>query len=164
MDGNRRKQSSTSVVIEFQNPSTESLPLSSINPPQLTEEPFTIDTATAHSSPVTAAGDLQDDEFHTASLPEDFLPEGRFVQLINSDQVPRYTKNVTMQVGSIIILRQLFTSVCRLREETAYDVKPLTTVFPQYVVTWTGDAVQFSLSSLQSFRAERVRPRLAQAR
>jgi len=164
MDGNQRKQSSTSVVIEFENPSTESLPLSSINPPQLTEEPFTIDTPTANSPPVTVAESLQDEEFPTASLPEEFLPEGRFVQLINSDQVPRYTKNVTMQVGSIIILLQLFTSVCRSREETAYDVKPLTTVFPQYVMTWTDDVVQPSLSSLQLFRAERVRAWLAQAR
>jgi hypothetical protein len=164
MDGNQRKQSSTSVVIEFENPSTESLPLSSINPPQLTEEPFTIDTPTAHSPPATVAASLQDEEFPTASLPEDFLPEGRFVQLINSDQVPRYTKNVTMQVGSIVILLQLFTSVCRSREETAYDVKPLTTAFPQYVVIWTDDVVQSSPSSHQLCRAERVRARLAQAR
>jgi hypothetical protein len=164
MDGNQRKQSSTSVVIEFENPSTESLPLSSVNPPQLTEEPFTIDTTTAHSSPVTAAADFLDEEFPTASLPEDLLPEGRFVQLINSDQVPRYTKNITMQVGSIIVLPQLFTYVFRSREETAYDVKPLTTAFPQYVVTWTDDVVQSSPSSLQLSRAERVRARLTQAR
>jgi hypothetical protein len=122
------------VVFEFEDPSTESLPLSSsTNPPHFTEEPFTIDTATAHSSPGTATADLQDEELMhspTASLPEYFLPEGRFVQLINSDQVPRYTKNVTMQVGSIIMLLQLFTSIGRSREETAYDVKPLTTAFP----------------------------------
>ena len=102
MDEKHGKQSPTSVVFEFQNPSTESLPLSPLtNPPQLIEEPFAIDTATAHSSPVTAAADLQDGEptrSPSASLPDYFLPEGRSVQLINSDQVPRYSKNITMQV------------------------------------------------------------------
>jgi hypothetical protein len=139
-DEKERKQSLSSVVFEFQNPSTESLPVSpSINPPQFTEKPFTVDTGTAHSSPVTAAADLQD-EGHicslATSLPDCFLPEGRSVQLINSDQVPRYTKNAVMQVGSIITLLQPFTSVSRSREETEYYVKPLTTVFHQYVMTW----------------------------
>ena len=31
-----------------------------------------------------------------------FIPEGRFVQLINSDQIPRYEKDATMQVGYTI--------------------------------------------------------------
>jgi hypothetical protein len=101
-DENHRKQSSTSVVFEFQNPSTDSFPISpSTSPPQFTEEPFTVDTATAQSSPVTAKADLQDEESicsHATSPPDLFLPEGRFVQLINSDQVPRYSKNITMQV------------------------------------------------------------------
>ena len=33
-----------------------------------------------------------------------FLPEGRFVQLINSDQLPRYIRNITMQVEYTILL------------------------------------------------------------
>jgi hypothetical protein len=139
-DEKQRKQSLTSVVFEFQNPSTESLPVSpSINPSQFMEKPFTVDTGTAHSSPVTSAADLQDEEHirsPATSLPDCFLPEGRSVHLINSDQVPRYTKDVLMQVGSIIIPLQLFTSVGRPREETEYYVKPLTTVFHQYVITW----------------------------
>jgi len=139
-DEKQRKQSLTSVVFEFQNPSTESLPVSpSINPPQFVEKPFTVDTGTAHSSAVTAAADLRDEELIRSpgtSLHDCFLPEGRSVQLINSDQVPRYTKNAVMQVGSIVILLQLFTSVGRSREETEYYVKPLTTVFHQYVMTW----------------------------
>jgi hypothetical protein len=140
-DEKQRKQSLSSVVFEFQNPSTESLPASPLaNPPQFIEKPFTVDAGTAHSSPVTAAADLRDEELIRSpgtSLHDCcFLPEGRSVQLINSDQVPRYTKNAVMQVGSFIILLQLFTSVGRSREETEYYVKPLTTVFHQYVMTW----------------------------
>jgi hypothetical protein len=33
-----------------------------------------------------------------------YVPDGRFVQLINSDQVPRYTKDALMQVEYIILL------------------------------------------------------------
>jgi hypothetical protein len=43
------------------------------------------------------------------------LPEGRFVQLINSDQISRYAKVATIP-----------------RVETVYDVKPLTTEFPYF--------------------------------
>jgi len=104
---NNKKRSSTSLVFNVQNPSTDSLPISStVNPPALTEEPFAIDSATAHSSPVITPADLHD-EGHIrslTSLTDYLLPEGRFVQLINSDQVPRYTKNVTMQAGYTLIL------------------------------------------------------------
>ncbi|KAH9979764.1 hypothetical protein BJV74DRAFT_121406 [Russula compacta] len=119
--GTRRRQSSTSVVVDIQNPSTESLPISSpTNPPQLTDEPFAIDSATAHSSPTSTTADLHDES--SQHLPivspptsDYILPDGRFVQLINSDQVPRYTKDVTIP-----------------REETPYDVAALTTTFPYY--------------------------------
>jgi hypothetical protein len=103
MDRHNKKRSSTSLVFEVQNPSTESLPISSVmNPPPLSEEPFAVDTATAHSSPITTPADLYDEGLmrsHT-SLTDSLLPEGRFVQLINSDQIPRYMKNITMHVGS----------------------------------------------------------------
>jgi hypothetical protein len=107
MDRNNKKRSSTSLVFNVQNPSTDSLPISStVNPLPLTEEPFAIDTTTAHSSPVTTPADLHDEGFSRSltSISDYLLPEGRFVQLINSDQVPRYTKSVTMQVGFILIL------------------------------------------------------------
>ncbi|KAI0296406.1 hypothetical protein BC826DRAFT_233003 [Russula brevipes] len=44
------------------------------------------------------------------------LPDGRFLQLINSDQVPRYTKNIVIA-----------------REVAPYDVPPLTTAFPYMI-------------------------------
>ena len=46
-----RRQSSTSVVVDDQNLSTDSLPTSSsTNLPRITDEPIAIDTATGHSS------------------------------------------------------------------------------------------------------------------
>jgi hypothetical protein len=85
----RRRQSST-IVVDIQNPSTESLPISfSTNPPQITDEPLAMDS---FDSP-TSSNDTLDN----------FVPEGRFVQLINSDQIPRYDKNVTMQVSYTIL-------------------------------------------------------------
>ena len=95
MGGNRRRLFSTSMVLNAQNLSTESVPISSsVHPPQVTAEPFDTDTATACSSPVSAALALHG-EAPIQHL-NNCLPEGRFVQLINSDQVPRYTKNITM--------------------------------------------------------------------
>jgi hypothetical protein len=99
IDGNRRRQRTTSVVFDLQNPSTESI--SSPPPPQLAEEPSPMDTSTAHSSPVAASVDLHDEvPIHsTTASPWDYLlPPGRSLQAFNSDQVPRYTRNITMQV------------------------------------------------------------------
>ena len=39
------------------------------------------------------------------------IPEGRFVQLINSDQIPRYDRGATMQVGYFIPSLHLVTSL-----------------------------------------------------
>ncbi|KAI9508578.1 hypothetical protein F5148DRAFT_1283882 [Russula earlei] len=89
---NRRKQPSI-VVVDVQNPSTEELPIASsptrTNPRQLTEEPLAMDTTL--SPPASAVSEL---------LPEwppiSHIPEGRIIQLIHSEQVPRYTKDNTM--------------------------------------------------------------------
>ncbi len=108
LHGNRRRQSSTSVVVGVVNPSTDSLPLSpSTNQPPLTDEPYTIGSPIDYSSPVTDAPDAREGSTNspTASSPatSNFeLPAGRFLQLINSEQVPRYTKDVTVQVDYII--------------------------------------------------------------
>lgn len=95
MDGNRWRRSSNSMVLNIQTVSRELVPISSsVYAPQVTAEPFDTDTPTAYSSPVSAAVDLYG-EAPIQPL-NNFLPEGRSVQLINSDQVPRYTKNITM--------------------------------------------------------------------
>ena len=73
----RRRRSSTSIVVNVQYPTTEPLPISSSTNPR---------------SPTSSINPTLDY----------FLPEGRFVQLINSDQIPRYTKDAKMQVGYTI--------------------------------------------------------------
>ena len=100
--GHRRRQSSTSVVVGVVNPSTDSLPLSSsTNQPPLTEEPYTIGPPIDPPSPVADPADAREaspQHSPTASsraATSNFdLPAGRFLQLINSEQVPRYTREV----------------------------------------------------------------------
>ena len=115
----RRRQSSTSFVVDVQNPSTDSLPISpsTTNPP-VSEEPLAIDSATAHSSPDSDSPVVdQHDEppgsptTSNAATLDYYLPEGRFVQLINSDQIPRYTKEALMQVEFTILLSYPYTSL-----------------------------------------------------
>jgi hypothetical protein len=108
MDDLCRRQSSTSEVVDDQNLSTDSLPTSSsTNLPRITDEPIVIDTATGHSSPDSPSMDLPDEPGSPASSNHptlDFsIPEGRLLQPIHSDQIPRYTKGVTMQVGHTIL-------------------------------------------------------------
>jgi hypothetical protein len=94
-------QSSTSVVVEVENPSTESLPRGqSADSPTLQEEPYSIGSPTLHSSPSSKPSDLPEESSQhtsTASLISDFeLPDGRFLQMIVSEQIPRYTKKITV--------------------------------------------------------------------
>ncbi|KAH9003371.1 hypothetical protein EDB86DRAFT_2891724 [Lactarius hatsudake] len=92
--GHRRGQPSASVAVRIENPSTESLHRSHVvNSPPLPEE--------SSQSILTA----------TPSISDFDLPPGRFLQLIVSEQIPRYTKNVTVQ-------------------RKHYDIGPLTTIFP----------------------------------
>ena len=70
-----RSGSATSINLSIQNPSTDTLATN------LTEESMAMDYPHSAISFVTS-------EFS--------LPEGRFVQMIQSDQIPRYDKNVTM--------------------------------------------------------------------
>jgi hypothetical protein len=102
-----RRQSSTSVDVDVRNPSTESLPSSfTTNPPQITDDPSTIDSTSVHSSLDSLAVDQYDEpspSSPTPSIPDYSVPEGRFVRLINSDEIPRYTKDVTMQVVCTIL-------------------------------------------------------------
>jgi hypothetical protein len=99
------------MTVDIQNPSTDSL--RSINSAQRTDEPFAIDSPTVHS-PDSSAVDVRLEQHHERhelgsptssnhSTMDYFIPEGRIVQLINSEQVPRYTKGVTMQVGYTIL-------------------------------------------------------------
>jgi len=90
------KQRTTSIGLNIQNPSTESLP--SINAQELAEALTTVKTSTRSLSRIFFAdrSETSSQHSHMASsvrLNHFVLPEGRILQLINSDQIPRYTKN-----------------------------------------------------------------------
>jgi hypothetical protein len=77
----------------IQGPSTDSLPTN------LTEESMAMDSA--HSSPFYSAMDRsetasQHSTIASSATSEFFLPEGRFLQMIHSEQIPRYDENFTM--------------------------------------------------------------------
>ena len=122
MSETRRRPSST-IVVDIQ------------NSPRITDEPFAVDSSTDHPSPDSPGVDLHDEPLGSPTpsnhqtLEDLSWPQGHFVQLINSDQIPRYNKNATMQVGCYIISLYTHTS-CRPHVETAYYVKPLKTEFP----------------------------------
>jgi hypothetical protein len=82
----------TRISFRVQNPSSESLPTTSIYAQEITEEPIVMDTSIDISLPDRAKTASLNS--YTASVLA--LPEGRILQLITSDQIPRYTKNVTM--------------------------------------------------------------------
>ena len=94
----RRRLSSTSIVANIQLPSTESLPMSPHDEPP--------DSPT--SSPTSS----------NAATLDYYLPEGRFVQLINSEQIPRYTKNALMQVEYTIISPYPYVSLQTSHRDT----------------------------------------------
>ena len=109
LNGHRRRQSSTCVAMSVVNPSTK-LPLSSsTNQPPLTDEPYTIGPPIGPPSPVADAPDAREvspqhsptASSHAATSNME-LPVGRILQLINSEQVPRYTKDVLVQVDYVM--------------------------------------------------------------
>jgi len=95
-----RREKTTSVGWNVQNPSTESLPIPLINAQEITEEPIAMDTSThfsLHISPLYRP-EVASQNSPTASsaISVSALPEGRILRLSNSDEIPRYTKNVKM--------------------------------------------------------------------
>jgi hypothetical protein len=99
----RRRRSSGSVALNIQTPSTASL-ASPTSPLPLTNEPLAVDTPATHSSPVSNASEICEESPQpsptASSMILDFdLPEGRILQVIHSDQIPRYSKEITMHVN-----------------------------------------------------------------
>lgn len=108
--GLHRAESLTSVVVVH--PSTESLPHSKLaDSPTLQEEPYSIGSPTVHSSPAYKNPNLPGES------PQLTPPDGRFLQMINSEQVPRYTKSITVQVNIIITASISYVSRQTPREE-----------------------------------------------
>ncbi|KAF8496545.1 hypothetical protein F5888DRAFT_1907347 [Russula emetica] len=103
--------SSPSINVYIQCPSSDSLPTS------LMEESMAMDPA--HSTPSYSAMDQsetasQHPTIASSAASEFHLPEGRFLQMIHSDQIPRY-ENVTIP-----------------RKKKKLFLKPLTTTFPYF--------------------------------
>ena len=109
------------MTVDIQNPSTDSL--HSINLALRTDEPFAIDSPTVHPpGPDSSAVDVRLG-FHEScnetcsptpsnhSTMDYFIPEGRIVQLIHSEQIPRYDKNITMQVDHIVLSLHTYPSL-----------------------------------------------------
>ncbi|KAH9050812.1 hypothetical protein EDB87DRAFT_1583109, partial [Lactarius vividus] len=93
-----KRSSPTSVVVEVENPSTDSLPHSLFPAGPLPEEPYTIGHISVVDIVNLREGPPEDSTTSSSSATSNFdLPSGRFLQLINSEQVPRYTKDATMQ-------------------------------------------------------------------
>ncbi|KAF8258667.1 hypothetical protein EI94DRAFT_1691246 [Lactarius quietus] len=119
---NRRRQSSTSVVVRIDSEAlpTGSHPLSPLaNQQPLTDEPYAIGSPIEQPSPVADVPDAREGSPQhnpIASSPSVRsnldLPDGCIFQMINSEQIPRYTKAVTVP-----------------RERTSYQIPPLTTTF-----------------------------------
>jgi hypothetical protein len=121
----RRRNSSTSFIVDVQNPSTESLPISpsTTNLPGI-EERLAEESTTAHSSPDLPIVDQHDEPVPSSPTSSNagtldyYVPDGRFVQLINSDQVPRYTKDALMQVEYTILSPHPYISLQTSRGDT----------------------------------------------
>ena len=100
----------TSIGVNIQSPSTESLSnTSSINVQELTGEPTTAGTSFRTIS-LADRSETASRHSQASSAPSLIPPEGCIVQLINSDQIPRYTKSATTQVD-YSILAMLFLHI-----------------------------------------------------
>jgi hypothetical protein len=105
-----KKQKTTSVALGIQGPSSESLP--AIGLQQVTEEPVAIGSPT-HSSINSSMEYIETTSQRvimasSLSLPELILPEHRLLQQIISEEVTRYTRNITMQVDALSYVSSLY--------------------------------------------------------
>ena len=106
---NRSRRSSTAVDVAVQGPSTESLPAPHWTTNPIADDPLAMEFATAHPSPDAPV--VGQHEVPVPGSPissnaptlDNSLPEGRFVQLIISEQIPRYEKDALMQVEYTIL-------------------------------------------------------------
>jgi hypothetical protein len=100
-----QKQKTTSVDVHVQNPSLESLPIPT-HLQQLTEVPMAI-SPTQPTFASSVADHFETASQHSSLVASEYcLPEGRNLELIHSEQIPRYEKNITMQVDCTITFTQ----------------------------------------------------------
>jgi hypothetical protein len=133
--GSRGRQSTTTAIVGVKGSSTESLHLHPLtSPPPLTGEPYVIASSTTHSSPISDAlhlreGPPQLSPRTSITLSNTSLPNGCSVKPMNPDQVPRYTRNITVQVDDIITIFKCLHLLVRPRKRPDYEIQPLTTTF-----------------------------------
>ena len=133
--GRRRRQPTTSATVGVKVSSTESAHLNPLTKPlPLTGEPYVIGCPTTHSSPISNAlhlceglPQLSTGTFST--LLNTNLPSGYSVKPMNPDQVPRYTRNITVQVDDIITIILRLHLLVRPRKRPDYEIQPLITTF-----------------------------------
>ena len=98
----------TSMVVDVHNPTTEPLPTSpSINPQRLADESYVIGSLPAHS-PLYTTGPREESSSASHVISDYQLPGGNVLRPITSEQVPRYAKNITMQVNSSVQVLQTY--------------------------------------------------------
>jgi hypothetical protein len=103
----RQKQKMMSLDVHFQSPSLESLPI----PAHWQQLPMTISPI---QSSIRVASSVADHYEIASQRPsfvasEYYLPEGRYLVLVHSEQIPRYAKVITMQVDcAITFIRSLY--------------------------------------------------------
>ena len=110
MHENRRRE--TTIGLDVETPSTESLPQTADKQPAMGSSTEGLSTA------VDVPDETVSSTSSNRSTLDYFIPDGRFVQLIHSEQIPRYWKAVTMQVGHIILSLHPYTSLQILRGES----------------------------------------------
>ena len=95
-----QKQRTTSIDWGVQNPSTESLSIALNSPQEIMDDPMPMDTSThlsLHNSPSDRAETASQSSHITSPAASVLaLPEDHVLQLIVSDQIPRYDKNATV--------------------------------------------------------------------
>lgn len=116
--GRRGRLSTATAVVGVKGSSTVSLHLHPLtSPPPLTGEPYVIAPSTTHSSPISDAlhlceGPPQLSTRTSITLSNTNLPSGCSVKPMNPDQVPRYTRSITVP-----------------RKRPDYEIQPFTTTF-----------------------------------
>jgi hypothetical protein len=96
-----QKQKMMGPEVHVQSPSPESLPIPTHSRP-LTEEPMAISpTQPSIASSVTGHHEIASQRPSFVAS-EYYLPDGRSLELIHSEEIPRYSKNITMQVDCAI--------------------------------------------------------------
>ena len=103
----------TSVVLDVHNSAAEPLPTSSsTNSQRLMDESYVIGSPPAHYSPIYATAEESSQRLPPASLVMPDLPEHCALRLMDSDDVPRYSKGIKMQVNASSSILPLHTYAC----------------------------------------------------